>query len=103
MSDAILAALITGAFALAGTIVSIAISQRTLYNKLDKQSEVADTKIQGEIAVIKAEISALREETHKHNGLIERTYKLEQDYAVLNERVNHNQGRIEELERMGVK
>ena len=79
MADAIIVALI----ALAGQIVIALISNIGLVSKLDKQSEVNDTKIHGEIDVIKNEMTTLRQEVQKHNGLIERTYKLEERVSLL--------------------
>lgn len=87
MTDAIIVALI----ALAGQIVIALVSNSGLIAKLDKQSEVSDTKIHGEIDVIKSEVSTLRQEVQKHNSLVERTYRLE-------ERVSLNEQKIESLE-----
>lgn len=83
MSDAIIVALI----ALAGQVIIAAVSNSGLISKLDKQSEVADTKIQGEIGVIKAEVQTLREEVQKHNKVVERTYQLEEKVARHDEQI----------------
>ena len=95
MSDAILVALI----ALAGQIVIALVSNSGIISKLDKQSEVADTKIHGEIDVIKQEVSTLRQETQKHNNLIERTFKLEERVSVNEEKIKVANKRIDDLER----
>lgn len=79
MSDAITVAVI----ALVGQVVIALISNSGLVSKIDKQSEVSDTKIHGEIDVIKNEVSTLREEVQKHNSLVERTYKLEERVSIL--------------------
>lgn len=99
MSDAIIVALITAFAAILGQWM---ISRRTtadLYAKLDKQSELSDQKIHGEIDVIKTEIVQLKESVQKHNQLVERTYKLEQDSAVHGEQIKVANHRIEDLER----
>lgn len=83
MSDAITVAII----ALIGQIVIALISNSGIISKLDKQSEVSDTKIHGEIDVIKNEVSTLRQEVQKHNGLIERTYKLEERVALNEQKI----------------
>ena len=44
-------------------------------------------------------IEQLEKKVEKHNNLITRTYKLEQDFAVMNERVRVANHRIEDLER----
>ena len=95
MPDAVIVALI----ALAGQIVIAVISNNGLLSKIDKQSEVADTKIHGEIDVIKNEVSGLRQEVQKHNGLVERTYKLEERVTVNEEKINVANNRIADLER----
>lgn len=94
MSDAILVALI----ALAGQIVIALVSNSGIVSKLDKQSEVADTKIHGEIDVIKNEVSGLRQEVQKHNSLVERTYKLEERVAINEEKIKVANNRIADLE-----
>lgn len=81
MSDAIIVALITGAVAVIGDIIISAKNTRDLYAKLDKQSELADERIKGEIAVIRTEITDLRKTVEKHNSVIERTYRLETEMA----------------------
>lgn len=71
-----------------------------LLAKLDKQSEVADTKIHGEIDVIKTEISSLRQEVQKHNSLVERTYKLEERASINEEKIKVANNRIADLEQI---
>lgn len=44
-------------------------------------------------------IKQLEKKVEAHNNLISRTYKLEQDYAVLDERVRVANHRIEDLEK----
>lgn len=84
MSEAIIVAVI----ALVGEIIIAAITNSGLLAKLDKQSEVADTKMRGEMAVMEEEISTLRREVQKHNNLIDRTYKLETRVTVLENNIN---------------
>ena len=95
MSDAIWVALI----ALAGQIVIAIVSNSGLVAKLEKQSEVADTKMHGEMDVIRSEVSTLRGEVQKHNGMIERTYKLEERMTVAEEKIKVANNRIADLEK----
>ena len=81
-------AIIVAAIALVGEVIIAAITHSGIVAKLDKQSEVADTKMRGDMAVMEEEISTLRKEVQKHNSLIERTYKLEERVSVL-EATNH--------------
>lgn len=87
MSEGIWIALITGTLAVIGEIIVSAKNTRDLYAKLDKQSELSDEKIQGEIAVIHTEISELRKTVEKHNSMVERTYALEKEVAKQGEQI----------------
>ena len=87
MNDAVIVALITGAVAVIGDIIISAKNTRDLYAKLDKQSEIADERIKGEIAVIKTEITELRKTVEKHNTVIERTYRLEAEVVKQGEQI----------------
>ena len=99
MNEAIICALITGACAVAGEIVVSAKNTRELYAKLDKQSEIADERIKGEIAVIHQEISELRKNVEKHNQVVERVYNLETASARQEEQIKVANHRIDDLER----
>ena len=74
MSEAIVVALITSGVSLAGVVItSLASGKKTaseVSHKLEVHQAVTDTKLE-----------ALREEVHKHNGVIERTFKLEGQMA----------------------
>lgn len=98
MSDAVVVALITGACAIIAQLVISRSSSKELYAKLDKQSEINDTKIQGQIDLIQQEVSGLRQEVAKHNSLVERTYRLEKDYSNLELKVKVSDKRISDLE-----
>lgn len=95
MNEAIIVALI----ALAGQIIIALVSNSGLVAKLDKQSEVADTRIKGEMDVIRNEVSTLRGEVQKHNSMVERTFKLEERMTVAEEKIKVANNRISELER----
>ncbi len=99
MGDAIVVALITGACAIIAQLIISKSSAKDLYAKLDKQSELSDAKIHEEIAVIKQDVASLREETRKHNGMIDRTYKLEERVSVAEEKIKVANNRIADLER----
>lgn len=62
MSDAIIVALITGAVSLLGSVMSMVVSARK-------------TKQQTDLTLYR--IDELEQKVSKHNGVIERTYKLE--------------------------
>lgn len=100
MSEAILVALITGGCAIAAQFIISFRSSKELFSKLEKQSELSDSEIKGEIAVIKAEISELRQAVSKHNGVIERTYHVEQQIAVHEEQIKSANRRLADMESM---
>lgn len=91
MTEAIKIAIITGGLAFLGTLISQWMSTNKLtnelYAKLDKQSELADEKIRGELNVIHSEISALSAHVEKHNKMVERTYALETEVAKQGEQI----------------
>ena len=72
MVESIVVAIITGVVTLVGVIVSNSKSQ----------------------AVMEVKISALTEKVEKHNHLVERTYQLEQDLAVVRNDVDTLKGKV---------
>ena len=87
ISEGVVIAFITGSLAVVGEIIVSARNTRELYAKLDKQSELADERMKGEIAVIHQEISELRKNVEKHNQVVERVYKLEEQSARHDEKI----------------
>ena len=89
----LLVAVVTGAFALGGqALLAKSNNQKLtqeLFNRIDKQSELSDQKIQGQIDVIKTEIKTLSDRVQAHNNLIDRMYRVEADVQEL----KHNAGR----------
>lgn len=110
MSEAVLVAIITGGLTLLGTVITVWVSHSSTIAKMDKNSAVADEKIegelremksqvQGEINVIKADIRTLSNRVEAHNKMIERTYELERRADVLEEKVKVADHRIDDLEK----
>ena len=66
MTESIIVALITGGLSLAGVVVTCAVTARKNENALKVAQAVTDTKIE-----------ELTRQVHLHNGVIERTYRLE--------------------------
>jgi len=91
LSEAVIAAIIAGLFALTGTVVSqVIISRRqmtTVINQIKSASDEKDAELRQEIAVIKTELSNLRADVQKHNSVIERTYHLETEVARQGEQI----------------
>lgn len=99
MPESVWVAVITGALAIIGDIIISARSTKDLYAKLDKQSELADERIKGEIAVIHTEINELRKTVERHNSVVERTYKLEGRMSVAENQIKVTGHRVDDLER----
>ena len=100
MSDvwvAVLVAVVTGAFALAGQIVLSRNSNQKMLSEIEKRSEISDIKIEGQIDKMKGvwdvKLTQLTDSVNKHNGFAERI-------PVLEEKIRTMEGRLSELERM---
>ena len=98
MSEAVIVALLSGGLTLAGTIITVVLSHRSTIATLEKNSELADQQIKGEIGIVNEKIEELSRRVEKHNQVVERTYALEQQYAVLDEKVKVANNRIKDLE-----
>lgn len=96
MSDAIIVAIITGACAIIAQLIISKMSNRELYDKLDKQSELADKELDGKLqkwqAVTDTKLEELTREVRRHNDFAERIPVMEEKISVANHR-------IEDLER----
>ena len=71
MSDTIIVAIISGVGTMAGAVVSILTANRITNYKIER----------------------LEEEVRKHNGIIERTYKLEERMSVAETKINDLEGK----------
>lgn len=77
MFESVIVAVITGAFAFAGTLIACVNSNsKTLYR-----------------------IEQLEKKVEKHNNVIERVFKLEQNEALVEEKIRVANHRIEDLEK----
>ena len=88
MTEAIIVALITAASAVVCQLVIASNSRKTM-----QQAQYDSQKL------IEYKIDKLSERVDKHNSVTARTYKLEQDYAVVAEQIKVANHRIEDLER----
>jgi outer membrane murein-binding lipoprotein Lpp len=88
VTEAIIVALITAASAVVCQLVIASSSRKTM-----QQAQYDSQKL------IEYKIDKLSERVDKHNSVIARTYKLEQDYAVVAEQIKVANHRIEDLER----
>ncbi|WP_294409711.1 hypothetical protein [uncultured Ruminococcus sp.] len=89
MTEAIIVALITAASAVICQLVIAANSRKSM-----RQAQYDSQKL------LEYKIDKLSERVDKHNSVIARTYKLEQDYAVVAEQIKVANHRIEDLEKI---
>lgn len=91
MTEAVVVAVITGLFAVIGNLIVANRSNHTLYDKIDKQSELSDAKIQAQVdrlqAVTDAKIDELTREVREHNNFARRVPVLEEQIKVANHRI----------------
>lgn len=99
MSDvwvAVLVAVVTGIFALAGQIVLSRSSNQKMLSEIEKRSEISDIKIEGQIDKMKGvwdvKLTQLTDSVNRHNDFAARI-------PVLEERISALDGRVSELER----
>lgn len=87
MSDAVLVAIITVTANIIIQVFSAASQSKQLLEKLKAEQELADANLQAKLdtfqAVQNERIDELRRQVEKHNGVLERTFKLEKDVAVI--------------------
>lgn len=74
--EAVLAAAVTGAFALAGIIITNIMSNKKIEHQLDKSQAVTDCKI-----------SELTREVREHNNFAQRMPVIEEQIRVINHRI----------------
>lgn len=99
MSDvwvAVVVAVITGIFALAGQIVLSRANSDKMLKEIEKRSELTDVKLEGQITAMKdlwnMQLAQLTQSVNKHNGFAERI-------PVLEEKMRAIESRVDELER----
>ena len=93
---AVIVAVITGIFALAGQIVLSKSSYTKVLAEIEKRSEISDVKMEGQIEKMQSmwelQMNQLTASVNRHNGFAERI-------PVLEERIRALDNRISELER----
>ena len=92
MIEAVISAVITGGISLAGIIVTVVLSNHKMMEQLDKQSQLADARLEKAQAITDTKLDELTREVREHNGFAKRMPVLEEQIKVANHR-------IEDLER----
>lgn len=78
MTEAIIVSILTGIFTLTGTIITNIVGRSKIQNDLSMHNAVQDEKL-----------DALTKQVEKHNNVIERVYRLEEDVKHL-EQASHS-------------
>ena len=87
MSEVIIAALVSAAAAIVVGLINSRAQHNKLIAELDKRDELQAYRI-----------DQLEKKVDKHNQVIDRTYKLEQDELLIEEKIKVANHRIEDLE-----
>lgn len=87
MSEAIIVAIITGLLAVVAEIIIAIINSKTMMEKLDKQSQLADARIEKSQAITDTKLDELTREVREHNNFARRMPVLEEQVKVANHRI----------------
>lgn len=90
MTDGTISALISGGV----TLLICMLNNNAQARKIEAQHDKT-------IAIIEVKLSELSDRVDKHNSVVERTYKLEQDTALQEEKIKVANHRIDDLENKG--
>ena len=81
-----------------GTLVTVLIAVISGYVAVASRIAKLETRIEDNEKLARIQIDDLRRDVEKYNNVKDRTYKLEQDNAVNEQRITANEARIKKLE-----
>ena len=87
MSDAILVALIAGGLEIIGLIVVAIVNNKTMKEQLEKNSELADARLEKAQAITDTKLDELTREVREHNNFAKRMPVLEEKVAALEKKI----------------
>ena len=88
MSEAVLAALVTGILAVAAEVVIAVVNNKAMLKEMEKQSALADARLEKSQAVTDTKLEELTREVRAHNKFAERMPVLEEQIKVANHRIS---------------
>ena len=88
MSSAVVVALITGGLAIAGEVIIALINNKAMRVELEKQSALADARLEKAQAVTDTKLEELTREVRMHNDFARRVPVLEEQIKVANHRID---------------
>lgn len=83
----LIVALVTGGLSLLGTVITVIVGFKQTSKQVDAKTTLTLYRIE-----------QLEKKQDKHNTLIERTYKLEEQADLLQEQINFSSRRLDDLE-----
>lgn len=96
MSEAVKAALITGVLAIVAEVIIAIVNNKAMIAEMEKQSALADARLEKSQAVTDTKLDELTREVRKHNNFAERV-------PVIEEQIKSANHRIEDLEKLNQK
>jgi len=87
MSEAVQVAIITGLLAVAAEVVIGIINNKVMMKELEKQSALADARLEKSQAVTETKLETLTQEVRAHNAFAQRMPVLEEQIKVANHRI----------------
>lgn len=88
MSDAILTTIISGVLSLTGIILTVVATMRKsrddMIAEIRRRSDDSDSKLDKELALLRAEVDELKREVRMHNNFAQRMPVMEEQINVLN-------------------
>lgn len=87
MSEAVLAALVTGVLAVAAEVVIAVVNNKAVFKELEKQSALADARLEKNQAITDTKLENLTNEVRAHNAFAQRMPVLEEQIKVVNHRI----------------
>lgn len=88
MSEAVLSALISAAAAITVCVINANVNHKKLLSELEKRDELQMYRIE-----------QLEKKVDKHNNLVERTYHLEEQASLCEEKIKVANHRLDDLEK----
>ncbi len=87
MSEAVKAALITGVLAIVAEVIIAIVNNKAMIAEMEKQSALADARLEKSQAVTDTKLDELTREVRKHNNFAERVPVIEEQIKVANHRI----------------
>ena len=87
MSDTVLVGLIAGGFSVVCEVIIAVVTNRATMKELEKQSELADARLEKSQAITDTKLDELTREVREHNNFARRVPVMEEQIKVANNRI----------------